>query len=123
VPHRNTGKKASNLLRATHESPWATVVHQGDLTQGKYIWSIRTHDERMLMMKKTSSIESGRDELAKLIKISEYPHIMAVREVFMADDTWFLESEYARITLEEVLSVHTPLTEPHIRVIASSVRY
>jgi hypothetical protein len=38
-------------------------------------------------MKKTSSIESGRDELAKLIKILEYPHIMAVREVFIAGDT------------------------------------
>jgi hypothetical protein len=117
-----TEQRPSRLTQGIHESPWKALVRQGDLTQGKYTWSICTRNEQMAMVKKTSS-ESGRHELEKVTKLSEHSHIAALKEVFITDDSWFFQFEYARFTLEEVLSVHTLLAEPHIRVIASSVRH
>ncbi|PZC88059.1 Pkinase domain containing protein, partial [Pyrenophora tritici-repentis] len=42
-------------------------------------------------------------------------------QAFETESSWFLQLEYSRYTLEEVLNVHTRLEEPHIRVIASSI--
>jgi hypothetical protein len=117
-----TEQRPSHLIQGIHESPWKALVCQGDLTQGTYTWSICTHNEQMAMVKQTST-KPGRHELEKVTKLSEHPHIATLKEVFVADDSWFFQFEYARFTLEEVLSVHTRLAEPHIRVIASSVRH
>jgi serine/threonine protein kinase len=113
-------QRASSLTRGLRESPWKTLVRQGELTQGTQVWSICVQQDDLVIVKETS-IETGRNELEKVTKLSDHPHVATIRQAFQTDSSWFFQFEYSRITLEEVLSVHTRLEEKHIRVIASSV--
>jgi hypothetical protein len=71
-------------------------------------------------MKETST-EMGLAELTKINKLSDHPHVATIKQAFETDTSWYFQFKYARVTLEEVLSVHTQLEERHICVIASSV--
>jgi hypothetical protein len=114
-------KRTSSLTRGICESPWKTLHRQGELTQGKDVWSICFQQESLAIVKETT-LEEGHDELEKVTKLSDHPHVAIIKQAFETDTAWFFQFEYSRVTLEEVLSVHTPLEEKHIRVIASSVK-
>ena len=115
-------QRASSLNRGLRESPWKSLVRQGELTQGKHVWTICFQQWELAMVKETST-EAGQDELTKVTKLSDHPHVATIKQAFETDTSWYFQFEYARVTLEEVLSVHTRLEESHIRVIASSVGY
>jgi serine/threonine protein kinase len=117
---KHNEKKSTARGRQYHESPWKSLVKQGDLTQGLRVWSICTQHGELRLVKETT-IESGHQEFEKLSKLSDHPHVSTIKQVFETDTSWFFMFEYSRITLEEILNVHTPLEENHIRVIASSV--
>jgi serine/threonine protein kinase len=115
-------QRSSLPTRELHESPWNTLTRQGELTQGTHVWSICVQQEGLVLVKETS-IEAGRDELEKLTKLSDHPNVATIKQAFQTDSSCFFQFEYSRVTLEEVLSVHTRLEEKHIRVIASSVSF
>jgi serine/threonine protein kinase len=113
-------KRRTLIHQDIRGSPWKTLVRLGDLVQGKYVWSICIH-ERQLVMVKEVAVEAGHRQLGMLKRLSDHPHVSAVKQAFETDDSLFFQLEYSRYTLEEVLNVHTRLEEPHIRVIASAV--
>ncbi|KAF2844489.1 hypothetical protein T440DRAFT_523468 [Plenodomus tracheiphilus IPT5] len=113
-------QRASTLNRGLRESPWKSLVRQGELTQGKHVWTICFQQSKLAMVKETSC-EAGQEEFRKVSKLSDHPHVATIKEAFQTDTSWFFQFEYARITLEEVLSVHTRLEEKHIQVISSSI--
>ena len=67
--------------------------------------------------------ESGRRQREMLKRLSEHPQVSTIQQTFETDDSVFFQLEYSKYTLEEVLSVHSCLEEPHIRVIASAVSH
>jgi len=114
-------QRASTLNRGLRESPWKSLVRQGELTQGRHVWTICFDQSRLAMVKETTNFEAGEEEFARVTKLSDHPHVATIKQAFESDTSWFFQFEYARITLEEVLSVHTRLKEKHIQAIASSV--
>jgi hypothetical protein len=113
-------QRVLSLTRGLREDPWTTLVRQGELTQGKHVWSICTLRDQLVIVKQTD-IEAGQSELDKVTNLSAHPNVATIIQAFQTESSWFFQFEYSRVTLEEVLSVHTRLEERHIRIIASSV--
>lgn len=74
----------------------------------------------MTMVKKLSRMSGGLKEASLLRKFS-HPNIIEMIEVFVRDDDVYIELEYCRFTLEDVVNVHIRFEEPHLRLIAHSV--
>jgi hypothetical protein len=102
------------------EDPWKTLFLQGELIQGRSKWYLCIHEGLMAIVKEVE-IESGRQELEKIKKISDHRHVSTIKQIFESENSLFFRFEYSRFTLEEVLNVHLCLEEIHIRVISSSV--
>ena len=113
-------KLISTAHREIYDSPWKTLARQGNLVQGKYVWSICVYERQLVLIKETP-IQTGRDELEKVKKLSNHLHVSTIIQAFQTETSLFLQLEYSRYTLEEVLNVHICLEELHIRMIASSV--
>jgi serine/threonine protein kinase len=113
-------RRRTITYQEVRESPWNTLTRQGDLVQGKHVWSICTY-KRQLVMVRELAIEAGRRQLEMLKRLSDHPHVSTIKQAFETNDSIFFQLEYSRYTLEEVLSVHICLEESHIRVIASAV--
>ncbi|KAL6167172.1 hypothetical protein ACJQWK_06617 [Exserohilum turcicum] len=111
------GKEPS--VGVTH-SPWETLSHLGDLTQGKHKLSLCLQEGQLVIVKKVNR-EVGHAELEKLKKISDHPNVATIKQVFESKTFLHFQYEYTRFTLEEVLNVHIVLKEPHIRLIASAI--
>jgi hypothetical protein len=94
--------------------------HQGDLVQGEDTWSIGIADSKLVMVKTLLPI-AGERVLDHVSDITRHPNIAMVTQAFETDEFQYLQYDYSRITLEEVLNVHLRLEETHIRIIASSV--
>lgn len=100
--------------------PWKTLALQGELIQGRSRWHLCIHEGVMTLVKSVD-IESGRQELEKIKKLSNHPHVATIGQVFESDQLMYFRFEYSRFTLEEILNVHLCLDESHLRIIASSV--
>ncbi|KAA8613256.1 Pkinase domain containing protein [Pyrenophora tritici-repentis] len=114
-------QQISTAHREIHDSPWKTLVRQGNLVQGKYVWSICVYKSQLVLVKEMT-IQAGRDELEKMKKLSDHPHVSTIRQAFETESSLFLQLEYSRYTLEEVLNVHTRLEEPHIPNFEESIQ-
>lgn len=117
---REDDKRRALTYQETRESPWETLIRQGDLVQGKRVRTVCIDREQLVMVREMSN-EAGRRQLDILKILSEHPHVSTVKQAFETNNSVFFQLEYSRYTLEEVLNVHNCLGEPHIRAIASAV--
>jgi serine/threonine protein kinase len=92
----------------------------GDLVQGKNVGTMCLASNKLVMVKKTTP-EAGRREYDLTSSLSTHPNVATLRQCFEMEDFWYMQYDYSRFTLEEVLNVHLRLEESHIQVIASSV--
>ena len=113
-------KRRSLAYQEIRESPWKTLIRQGDLVQGNHVRSICVHRRQLVMVRELAN-DAGRRQLEMLKRLSDHPHLSTIKQAFETEGSIFFQLEYSRYTLEEVLNVHTRLEDPHIRVIASAV--
>ncbi|GME34766.1 hypothetical protein GQ43DRAFT_443825 [Neofusicoccum parvum] len=71
------------------------------------------------MIKQTNRRDGLRE--ARLLRGLSHPNIVQLHEVFMQDDEVYMELDYCRLTLEEVVNVHIRFEELHLRLIAHSL--
>lgn len=110
-------------VRTQDGDPWDHLKRLGTVIQGKselIVCMNKDEPQSMSMVKELSRAGGGLKEANLLRKLS-HPNIVKMIEVFLQDDDVYIELEYCRFTLEEVLSVHVRFEEPHIRLIAQSV--
>jgi hypothetical protein len=104
----------------TRRSPWKALRVLGDLVQGKNVWTMCLASDKLVMVKKTTP-EAGRREFDCTSSVSIHPNVATLRQCFEMEEFWYMQYDYSRFTLEEVLNVHLRLDESHIQIIASSV--
>lgn len=115
-------EKRRALLQTVNESPWTMLTRHGELLQGKSVRSICVSQGKLVMIKEIASI-AGRRQLEMSKKLSEHSHVSTIQKAFEAENLIYVQLEYSKYTLEEILNVHICLEEAHIRVIASAVKY
>lgn len=120
-----TPKEAPSELLVRDEDPSRAMPVLGELVQGDQKWTINmhlvnTHLERLVMVKRVDK-ETGRRIIEKW-KLLDHPNIANVQEAFHHGSYMYLEYDFTRFTLEEILNVHLNLDEPRIQIIATSVR-
>ncbi|KAF1347676.1 hypothetical protein BDV97DRAFT_415663 [Delphinella strobiligena] len=101
-------------------SPWDDYMRLGELVQGKqrHVVGIpRIGDQTLHMFKKVLAANRKRVDLLAI----EHPNIATIRQIFAEEHAIYLHMEYTRHTLEEMIYVHLPLKEAHIRIIAQSI--
>jgi hypothetical protein len=113
-------QEISSAPLVMRQDPWKTLHFQGDLVQGKDIWSLCIATGQLVMVRRLLP-KTGKEVMDKLSPISNHPNVATVKQCFEMKDLWYLQYEYSRFTLEEVLNVHLHLEESHIRIIASLV--
>lgn len=104
-------------------SPWTALTRLGTLFQGNAQMHLGVPNEafRDLVIVKETPDADGRAEFDTLKQLS-HPNVIKLKQAFLQDERILLGFEYCRYTLEEVLNVHLKFEEPHVRVIAKSVR-
>ena len=115
VPYRSR-------VEVREESPWGHLLHLGQLEQGSahlMVCSETGTQPDLMMIKRIKKGESTR-ELQALQQLA-HPNIIMLVNAFSYDDYLYLETEYCRHTLLELMNVHLRLEEPQIRFIARSV--
>jgi hypothetical protein len=98
---------------------WDNVSRLGDLVQHRSHLSVGICNGTMIMLK-TMNLATGKRILEKT-KLLKHTNIAQVIDTLEENGKLSLMFEYIRFTLEEVLNVHMPLDEPHIRAIAQPV--
>ncbi|PZD22572.1 hypothetical protein A1F96_11021 [Pyrenophora tritici-repentis] len=83
-------QQISTTHREIRDSPWKTLVRQGNLVQGKYVWSICVYKSQLVLVKEMT-IQAGRDELEKMKKLSDHPHVSTIRQAFETESSLFLQ--------------------------------
>ena len=102
-----------------HETPWESMKCLGELVQGEQTWSLCVQKNRLSMVEKID-LKTGREELEK-IKLLDHPNIATLQAAYDDDSFLYLQYDYRRYTLEEMLNVHVRFDECYIRIIATSV--
>jgi hypothetical protein len=106
-------KRRSLAYQEIRESPWKTLVRQGDLVQGKHVQSICVHRRQLVIVRELAN-NAGRQQLEMLKRLTNHPHLTTIKQAFKTKGSIFFQLEYSRYTLKEVLNVHTRLKDPHI---------
>lgn len=117
-----TSTSSAPSISITRKSPWKDLRVQGDLVQGKYVWTVCLASDKLVMVKKVTP-EGGKGEFERTSLLSPHLNVASLKQCFEMEDIWYMEYDYSRFTLEEVLNVHMRLEESHIRIIASSVTF
>ena len=112
----------SGLVALRRCSPWTVMTRLGVLTQSSQDLILCSSKESFgdLLFIQEVNKERGEKEFKILSEIS-HSNIIKVRQAFENNDRVFLGFEYFRHTLQELVCVHLPLEERHIRTISRSV--
>ena len=104
------------------QSPWQTVKRLGVFKQGSTRWTICAPKEDFLdlIMFEELDKKAGITKF-NLLKNLSHPNIIKLKHAFIHDNLVYLGLEYCRHTVQELIHVHIPLEEYHIRVLAKSV--
>ncbi|KAJ9624533.1 stress-activated protein kinase signaling cascade [Taxawa tesnikishii (nom. ined.)] len=103
-------------------TPWKDFTQLGILTQGaerSFVCMPKAGPPVMYMFKRLDR-SVGRSLLQDLQDFKHH-NIVEIRFAFADDADIYIGMDYLRCTLEEVIHVHLPLTEMHIRLLAKSI--
>lgn len=106
------------------QPPWHGFSRLGAMVQGHQRFEIyvpRSGSSKMLMVKELRNRSNQGWDALECRDLLKHANIMQLRSVFSHDNVTYLGLDYVRHTLEEIVGVHLPLEECHIRLIATSV--
>ncbi|KAI9747378.1 MAG: cytochrome c1 [Chaenotheca gracillima] len=112
----------SSFVTVQERSPWLNVRRLGRLQQdhASHFVCSPNHDFLDMVMYRKVLQEQMVEELDVLRRLS-HPNILKLRNAFLYQDAIYLETEYCRHTLLEILHVHIPIGEKQIEIIACSI--
>ena len=122
--HRGAGVKPDTAVHEitdpinAQRNPWKEYRRLGDLVQGGVL-ILGSKMGKTIMFKEMSKAD-GRKEYSMLQAI-KHRNVIDVQAVYIEDTCFFLGLEYARCTLEEVISVPLEMGEKHVQCVAFSV--
>ncbi|CAI6337039.1 unnamed protein product [Periconia digitata] len=121
---KSQGKEATEPvaqnLETLKQDPWHDAQRIGELVQGKQAWTVGVRRGAIIMIKSIKDTDTGK-RLVSMLQPLSHPNIARVLDVAEFDDQTHFTFEYYRYTLEEVLCVHLPFEEIHIRTIVQSI--
>lgn len=111
-----------DTVKIEERTPWEDFAQLGVLVQGaeqSLVGMPRAGPPVVYMFKKLHQ-SVGRPLLQRFQDFKHH-NIVQIKHVFAHDSDIYLGMDYLRFTLEEVVHVHLPFTETHVRLLGKSV--
>ncbi|PVH95421.1 hypothetical protein DM02DRAFT_600866 [Periconia macrospinosa] len=116
---RLTPNSENQTREIIKEDPWQRSKRLGELIQGERRWTIGMRRSTIVMLQSKKDVNTCK-QLLDRVKPLSHANIACVLNAYESNDQIHLMFEYSRYTLEEILCVHMPLEEVHIRAIVQS---